>query len=77
MAAFTLEQYNAICAAIGSGELVVRYNGKQIEYRSIDELTRAKAVIEADLIAAGLLQPPASAGGLYRGGTTHASVEWE
>jgi hypothetical protein len=73
MAAYTLTQYQAICAAIGSGELRVRYDGKEVEYRSMADLLRAKAAIEADLIAAGQLTPAATAAGVQRGGTTYAA----
>jgi hypothetical protein len=73
MATFTLEQYNAIVAAIASGEMVVAYNGKRVEYRSMAELMQAKAMIEADLVAAGVLAAPGAASGLRRGSTTLAS----
>lgn len=74
--AFTLNQYNAICGAIGSGELMVQYDGKKVEYRSVTELLRAKATIEADLIASGQLSAP-SAGGVQRGSTTYAAYDPE
>lgn len=70
--AFTLNQYTAICDAIGSGQLIVQYDGKKIEYRSVAELLRAKAAVEADLIASGLLTPPSS-GGIQRGSTTYGA----
>lgn len=72
MATFTVEQYNAIRAAIGSGELIVQHNGKRVEYRSMAELREAMTIIESDLIAAGLLAAP-SAGGVVRGSTTYAA----
>jgi len=72
--AFTLTQYQAICDAIAMGQLIVQYDGKKVQYRSIDELMRAKANIEADLIASGQLQVP-TAGGMQRGGTTYASYD--
>lgn len=70
--AYTLTQYNAICAAIGSGEMRVKYDGKEVEFRTIDQLLKAKANIEAELIATGQLADPASAG-VSRGGTTYAA----
>lgn len=70
--AFSTTQYQAICDAIGSGQLVVQYDGKKVEYRSIAELKQAKALIEADLIASGQLAAP-QAGGVERGGTTYAA----
>jgi hypothetical protein len=71
--AFTLTQYSAICEAIAMGELVVQYDGKKVQYRSMDELMKAKALIETDLIAQGLLAAPATAAGVQRGDTTFAS----
>jgi hypothetical protein len=70
--AYTTTQYTAICAAIGSGELMVQYDGKKVEFRSIAELLKAKANIEAELIATGQLAAPNS-GGVQRGSTTYAS----
>jgi hypothetical protein len=70
--AFTITQYNAVCAAIGSGQLKVRYDGKEVEYRSVSELIQAKTTIEAELIATGQLAAPTAAG-LVRGGTTYAA----
>ncbi len=74
--AFTLTQYQAVCAAIASGELRVRYDGKEVEYRTMRELMQAKALIEAELIATGQLTPP-TAGGVVRGGTTYAEYASE
>ncbi len=70
--AFTTTQYQAICEAIASGELKVRYDGKEVEYRSVTELLRAKTLIEGELIASGQLAPPSTAG-MARGGTTFAA----
>ncbi len=74
--AFTLTQYQAICEAIGSGELMVQYDGKRVEYRSMTELMQAKAVIQAELVATGQLAAPSS-GGVQRGSTTYAMYEPE
>jgi len=74
--AYTLTQYTAICAAIGSGELMVQYDGKKVEYRSINELLKAKADIAAHLVATGQLAAPTS-GGIQRGGTTYAAYSPE
>lgn len=71
--AFTLTQHSALCEAIASGELMVQYDGKKVEYRSVSDLIKAKNVVEADLIARGLLAPPATASGVERGGTTLAA----
>lgn len=71
--AYTLTQYQAVCDAIASGERRVKYEGKEIEYRSMSELMQARATIEAELIATGQLTQPATAGGVQRGGTTFAA----
>jgi hypothetical protein len=47
--AFTQQQLDAIDEAIASGELVVKYNGKEITYRSMDELLKARNVISESL----------------------------
>lgn len=74
--AFTTTQYQALCDAIASGELKVRYDGKEVEYRSIAELTRAKAVVEGELIATGQISA-AGIRGTVRGGTTYAQYAWD
>lgn len=53
--AFTLNQLNAIEAAIASGQLRVMYDGKQVEYRSIADLRQARDIIRGELIASGAL----------------------
>lgn len=70
--AYTLTQYQAVCDAIASGERRVKYDGKEVEYRSMAELMQARAAIEAELTATGQLQVP-TAGGVQRGGTTYAA----
>lgn len=58
--AFTLSQLDAIETAIASGELVIEYEGKKVQYRSMADLVTARNTIRAELIAAGLLTPPAT-----------------
>lgn len=70
--AYTLTQYQAVCDAIASGERRVKYDGKEVEYRSMAELMQAKANIEAELIATGQLSAP-DTGGVQRGSTTYAA----
>jgi hypothetical protein len=53
--AFTLNQLNAVDAAIASGQLSVEYDGKKISYRSMDDLLKARELIRSELIAAGVL----------------------
>lgn len=71
MPGFTVTQLEAIEAAIASGELVVQYDGKRIEYRSMTQLRQAREMIRGELVAAGLLADPAAAANA-RGGTTLA-----
>lgn len=40
---------DALTAAIASGELKVSYAGRTVEYRSIDDLIRARDVLRGDL----------------------------
>ncbi len=50
--AFTQSDLDAINEAIASGALEVRYQDKLTRYRGIDDLLKAKAVIEDELAAA-------------------------
>lgn len=56
--AFTLEQLAAVESAIASGELLVEYEGKKVQYRSMNDLIDARNLMRGELIAAGLLSPP-------------------
>jgi hypothetical protein len=47
--AYTQAQLDALDAAIASGTMVVMYDGKRIEYRSMDELVRARRIVAAGL----------------------------
>jgi len=40
--AFDQAKLDALDEAIGSGELIVKWNGKEVTYRSINELMRAR-----------------------------------
>ena len=55
--AFILKQLSAIDAAIASGQLKLVLDGKQVEYRNMDELLKARQIIVSDLTASGLLGP--------------------
>lgn len=58
--AFTTQDLAAIDAAIASGELSIRSaDGKTVTYRSMDELLKARAVMQADLAAASAATPRA------------------
>lgn len=47
--AYSAEQYEAIKDAYASGERVVRFKDRSIEFRSLDEMERIIARIEDDL----------------------------
>lgn len=47
--AFTQAQLDALDAAIAGGELTVKYQDKQVTYRSLDEMIRTRQLIKADL----------------------------
>lgn len=47
--AFTQAMLTAVDDALGSGELIVQYEGKRLQYRSVDELLKVRAAIRAEL----------------------------
>lgn len=52
---YTQAQLNALQAALASGELRVTYDGNTVEYRSVDELTKAIRIVQAGVL--GSAQP--------------------
>lgn len=57
--AFTQTDLDNINAAIATGELSVEVNGRKVVYRSMDDLLKARTVIESDLsIAASAFSGP-------------------
>lgn len=54
MAAYTQEQYQALTGAIAQGALRVKYGDKEVEYRSLSEMLRVKALMESEL---GIAKP--------------------
>ncbi len=55
--AFTQSQLEALEAALASGTLRVSYEGRSVEYRSVDELKKAIAEVKASLAAADPTTP--------------------
>jgi hypothetical protein len=53
--AFTQTQLDAVETAIASGELKVMFDGREIIYRSVDDLLKARNTIKAALQAGGTL----------------------
>lgn len=53
--AFTTAQLDAIEAAMASGELLVEFEGKKVQYRSMADLVLVRNTVRSELIAAGLL----------------------
>lgn len=49
--AFTQTDLDNINTAIATGELSVEVNGRKVVYRSVDDLLKARAVMQADLAA--------------------------
>ncbi|BCG26464.1 hypothetical protein TUM18999_57510 [Pseudomonas tohonis] len=47
--AYTLEQYEALKAALAGGELQVRYADRAVTYRSVDEMMRILRQMEGEL----------------------------
>lgn len=63
---FTQKHLDAVEAAIARGEKVVRYTDRTVEYRTVDELLKAREEIRTSLsYAAG---PRSRAVRLYHGG---------
>lgn len=53
--AFTPAQLDALEAAIGMGELSVKYDGKEITYRSMADLIKAHNLVKSELTATGAI----------------------
>lgn len=49
MPSYTLDQLNTITQAIAEGATRVKYQDKEVEYRSLQEMREIKAEMEADL----------------------------
>ena len=49
MAAYTMEQYQALTAAIATGALKVDYGDKKVEYRSLDAMLSLQNIMAKDL----------------------------
>ncbi len=47
--AFTQEQLTALEEAVASGELTVKYNGREITYRNSDDLMKTYRFVKSQL----------------------------
>ena len=56
--AFTVNQLNALDAAIASGRLEVEYNGKRVRYNNVSDLLKARNLVRAELVSSGQLTAP-------------------
>jgi hypothetical protein len=63
---FTQKHLDAVEAAIARGEKTVRYTDRTVEYRSVDELLKARDEIRTSLICAA--GPRSRVVRLYHGG---------
>lgn len=52
--AFTQAQLDAVETAISSGELRVMFDGREVIYRSVDDLLKARNTIKQSLQASGI-----------------------
>lgn len=50
--AFTQAQLDALDAALAQGSLRVRMDGKEVEYRSLDEMLRLRGLMATDVAGA-------------------------
>lgn len=62
---FTPTDLQNINAAIATGELSVEVNGRRVVYRSVDDLIKARNLMQAE-IAAGGASPATSRRGSYQ-----------
>jgi hypothetical protein len=46
---YTVDAYNTLCAAIAQGAARVKYEGKEIDFRSLNDMLRIKGLMEAVL----------------------------
>ncbi len=53
--AFTQANLDAVEAAVASGELRILFDGREVVYRSMDDLVRARDVIKTSLQSSGVL----------------------
>lgn len=49
MTTYTIEQYTALKSAIAEGALRVKYQDKEVEYRSLSDMLKIKQMMEAEL----------------------------
>lgn len=49
--AFTQQDLDSVNRAIATGELEVKYDGKEVKFRSMDDLIKARDLIRDDLAA--------------------------
>ena len=63
---FTQKHLDAVEAAIARGEKVVRYTDRTVEYRTVDELLKAREEIRTSLSSAA--GPRSRSVRLYHGG---------
>jgi hypothetical protein len=58
MAVYTIAQRDALAKALGNGYLRVSHEGRSVEYRTLADVERALAIVEAGLIDQGLVPAP-------------------
>jgi len=58
MATYSLAQRDALANALANGYLRVSHEGRSVEYRSLADVERALAIVEAGLINQGLVAAP-------------------
>jgi len=54
--AVTQEQIDALVDAIARGERRVRFEGREVEYRSVDEMLRALQALRAEMEPGGRMR---------------------
>ncbi|HDS1728174.1 phage head-tail joining protein [Pseudomonas putida] len=64
--AYTKAHLDVVERAIARGEKIVRYSDRTVEYRTVDELIKARDLIRAELVAAA--GPRSRVTRVYHGG---------
>ena len=62
---FSQSDLDNINAAVATGELSVEVSGRKVVYRSMDDLLKARAIIQGDLAADGATSQSAPRRGSY------------
>ncbi|PHJ81958.1 hypothetical protein VF14_18445 [Nostoc linckia z18] len=66
--AYTVDDYNALVKAIASGARRVKYQDREVEYRSLDDMIRLENKMKAELFPATTPSGPRRVVGIFSNG---------